>query len=482
MHPLLTPFEQNVATRADRLAVADAALMLDYRALAGLAAGLAGHVQAQSARPRIGVMTPTSAAGAVAILACWYAGRVPVPLSPLLTEAELAAIGADAELDLLLTVEPLAGKAAALGATPLILRGNQTLVPGRMAAPSARGSDTGVVLYTSGTTGVPKGVCLSFDNLARNAVACIEYANILPESIFLSVLPQFHSFGFTDMTVAPLVVGATAWYLPRFSPSAVIETISERQVTIFMGVASMYAALLRQREAPADALKSLQLAISGGEPLPQRVAQAFRARFGVELMEGYGLTETSPVVSLNIPRAHKPGSVGRPLPGVSVNAVDGDGRELPPDAEGELVVRGHCVMQGYLNQPAETAAVIRNGALHTGDVGRVDADGFITITGRLKEMMIIAGENVFPAEIEAALAEHPAVAEAGVIGARDDLRGELPIAFVMLKEGAQAEGSELRAFCRGKLAGHKVPREVRIVADLPRSPTGKVLRRLLRDS
>lgn len=480
MHPLLDRIARHVSDRGERLAVGDASLMVDYRSLVAIAQGLATHIRTASARPRVAIMLPTSSACAAAVLACWYAGRVPVPLSPLLTDAELTAIGADAGLDLLLTVEPLATRAQALGARPLILRGNTTLVPGESPIPDAAATDTAVVLYTSGTTGLPKGVCLSFDNLGRNADACVAYARIPADSVFLSVLPQFHSFGFTAMTVTPLLLGATAWYLPRFSAAAVLQAMAERRATVFMAVASMYAGLLRQREAAADALASLRLAISGGEPLPQRLADAFRGRFGVELMEGYGLTETSPVVSLNIPGAHRPGSVGRALPGVRVSSVDQSGAELAPGADGELVVRGHCVMQGYLNRPDETAAIIRDGALWTGDIGQVDADGYITLTGRAKEMMIVAGENVFPGEIEAVLSEHPAVAEVGVVGVPDELRGELPLAFVILKDGSQIDGGELRQFCRVRLSGHKVPREVRIVADLPRGPTGKVLRRLLR--
>jgi long-chain acyl-CoA synthetase len=198
-------------------------------------------------------------------------------------------------------------------------------------------------------------------------------------------------------------------------------------------------------------------------------------------MEGYGLTESSPVVSLNVPWAHRPGSVGRALPGVHVEAVGGKDDGLLAGEEGELVISGHCVMQGYHNKPDETRAMIRGGRLFTGDIGRVDGDGFIYITGRAKEMMIVGGENIFPAEIENALLEHPAVAEAGVIGAPDRLRGEAPVAFVILKEGASAEEIELRSFCRTKLAGHKAPREIRIAQTLPRSPTGKILRRGLRE-
>lgn len=479
MHPLLDEFERAAATYPDRPAAVDQSLALDYKSFRAVASGLAAQVAQLSKQPRVGIMAPTSAAAAVSIFATWYAGKTPVPLNFLLAPEELRKIIADSGIDLVLTIERFAPAFAGTPLRTLILDG-KTLVPAAAAVPTATPIDTGVVLYTSGTSGDPKGVCLSFNNLQMNAHACIQHARMDADQVFLGVLPQFHSFGFTAMTVVPLTLGATVCYVPRFSPAAIVETIREKRVTIFMAVASMYAALAQMKSAePAD-FATLKLAISGGEPLPARVAAAFHARFGVTLMEGYGLTETSPVVSINLPWAHRAGSVGTPLPGIHVAACDETGQELPTGRDGELVIRGHCVMQGYLNKPRETAAAIRGGALFTGDMGRVDADGFVYITGRIKEMLIIGGENVFPREIENVLAEHPAVAEVAVIGVRDDLRGELPVAFVLLKEGATATETELRGFCRDRLAGYKAPRDVYIRTDLPRGPTGKILKRALK--
>ena len=246
-----------------------------------------------------------------------------------------------------------------------------------------------------------------------------------------------------------------------------------------MAIPSMYAAVANLKNADRDAFASLALAISGGEPLPGPLFQAFQQRFGVTLYEGYGMTESSPVVSINTPWGNRPGSVGRAIPGVTVTAVDDCGTVLPAGQTGELVVRGHCVMQAYLNKPAETAAAVRDGGLWTGDVGHVDADGYVHITGRAKEMIIVGGENVFPREIEAVLSAHPAVRESAVIGVPDAIRGELPAAFVILKEDASATETELRDFCRTRLAGYKTPRWVRIATELPRSPTGKILKRAL---
>jgi long-chain acyl-CoA synthetase len=480
MHPTLDLFESCVERHPQRPAAADQSLALEYAGFRALACGLANAIEAQTERPHVGILLPTSSAAAVSIFACWYAGRSPVPLNFLLTPADLGRVIADASIDLVITIDLFQPLLAPLGISTLLLKGDTTLVPGSRPAPAASPRDLGAMIYTSGTSGDPKGVRLSFDNLVQNAHACIEHMRMTPDQVFLGVLPQFHSFGFTAMTVVPLTLGASVHYVPRFSPAAIASTITEKRVSVFMAVASMYAALAKLKSVDASAMRSLQIAVSGGEPLPLTVAERFAQRFGVEICEGYGLTETSPVVSINQPWNREPGSVGVALPGVHVNAIAADGNELPAGSEGELVIRGHCVMQGYHNRPDATAAAIRDGALLTGDIGRIDERGFIYVTGRAKEMLIIGGENVFPREIENALAEHPAVAEAAVIGVPDELRGEVPIAYVILNEGASATGTEIRNFCRERIASFKAPREVRIEKDLPRGPTGKILKRALK--
>lgn len=480
MHPLLDRLDRNVTQRPNHPAACDQSLSLSYAALRAVACGLAGKIAAQTDRPRVGLLAPTSTACAAATFACWYAGKVPVPLNFLLAPAELAHIIRDAELDLVLAIDKFVPAAEATGLRVLPLNA-QTLVPGDRPAPSASLQDTGVVIYTSGTTGEPKGACLSFDNLAQNVSACIAAAELSPDQVFLSLLPQFHAFGFTTNTLVPLLMGATVHYLPRFSPATVVNLIAEQRVSVFITIASMFGALAAMKDASRERFASLTHPVSGGEPLPPKVAEVFERRFGKTIYEGYGLTEASPVVTLNTPQAHRAGTVGRPLPGIMVTPADADGRPLPPGHDGELVVRGHCVMQGYLNKPEATAGVIRDGALFTGDIGRLDADGFVTITGRAKDMMIVGGENVFPFEIETALMEHPAVAEAAVIGTRDDVRGEVPVAFVIpTPDRPPPSESDLRGFCRQRLAAYKVPRQIVIAAELPRGPTGKILKRALR--
>jgi long-chain acyl-CoA synthetase len=219
--------------------------------------------------------------------------------------------------------------------------------------------------------------------------------------------------------------------------------------------------------------------ISGGEPLPVAIAQAFEKRFGVPIFEGYGQTEAAPVVTLNVPGANKIGTIGRALPGVEVAIWDEQNKVVAVEIVGELMVRGGNVMAGYHNLPEETAKTITNAWLHTGDLGKIDADGFITITGRKKDLIISAGENIYPREIEELLAQHPKVKECAVIGVKDEVRGEVPKAFVIAREGETVEEKELRSFLRERLANYKVPKYIDIVADLPRTPTGKILKRAL---
>ena len=450
------------------------------KGLRAVACGLAAQIAEQTERPRVGILAPPSTACAVSVYACWYAGKTPVPLNFLLAPAELGKIIQDAGLDLVVTIERFAPAARDAGLQVLLLD-ERTLVPTAGRAPDVAPDDLAALMYTSGTSGDPKGVCLSFDNLAQNVRASVGAAGLSAGQVFLSLLPQFHTFGFTTNTLVPLTLGATVHYQARFSPVAVVNTIAEKRVSVFITIASMFGALAAMKGAGREQFASLTHPVSGGEPLPARVTEAFEQRFGVRIYEGYGMTEASPVVTLNTPTAHRVGSVGRPLPGISVSAVDEHGRELPPDADGELVIRGHCVMQGYLDKPRQTAAAVREGALWTGDIGHVDADGYVFITGRAKEMMIVGGENVFPSEIESVLIGHPAVAEAAVVGVIDDVRGELPVAYVTLADGAVSVGEvELRTFCRQRLASYKVPRQVHVAEELPRGPTGKILKRALR--
>ena len=275
----------------------------------------------------------------------------------------------------------------------------------------------------------------------------------------------------------PLLTGSKMVLVDRFQPLRVLGLIQEHKISVFLAIPSMYR-VLAAAEGDFD-VSSVRFPISGGEPLPAATAEAFEKRFKVPIFEGYGQTEAAPVVTLNTPDRWKPGTIGRPVPGVEVAIWDEQNRPLSAGEVGEIMVRGRNVMKGYHHLPDETAKTITNGWLHTGDLGRLDEDGFVLITGRKKDLIISAGENIYPREIEDALTQHPKVKEVAVIGVKDDVRGEVPKAFVIARDGMTLDEKELRSFCRENLANYKVPKFFEIVADLPRTPTGKILKRML---
>jgi len=280
---------------------------------------------------------------------------------------------------------------------------------------------------------------------------------------------------------AALYGGARFTCLEQFHPARVMEVVEKYGITILPGVPAMFAALVQYGAGKPETFKNVRLCVSGGAPMPVAIMEAFEKTFNTIIIEGDGPTECSPVTSVNPPNGvRKVGTIGIPLPGVEMRIVDDDDNELPPNEVGEIVVRGENVMLGYHNQPEATAEAMRNGWYHTGDLGKVDEDGYFTIVDRKKDMLIVGGLNVYPREVEEVLYKHPAVADAAVIGAHDPLRGEEVVAVVVLKPGASATARELREYCRQNLANYKVPRRIIFRDMLPRSDTGKILKRLLR--
>jgi len=470
---------------ATRLAVSDPSQALDYAGLVRFADVMRRQIESVTKCERVGIMMPSSCAFAGTLYGILWAGRTALPLNFLLQPAEIAAIVADAGIDTIIGVKHFS---PLLNGLPVKTKYIEDLnlaheMSGTFTAappPKTTPDDIALLLYTSGTSGNPKGVCLSHGGLKYDVDACANYANLREGHRFLGILPLFHTFGITAMLFVPAAIGASAHYLPRFSPGTILSTIREQRSSVLMMVASMYAAILRGKSGDKADFASVEYPISGGEALPMAVYDAFKERFGIEILQGYGMTEASPVVSLNVPWAHKLGTVGKPLPGVEVKAYDDNGQQLPPDGVGELWIKGPTIMKGYYNKEADTCiAVNEHGWYKSGDMGKVDADGYITITGRKKEMIIVGGENVYPREIEAVLESHPAVAEAAVIGQMDASRGEVVVGFVILKEGETATELALRDHCRNHIANYKVPRKVIIAEQLPRGPTGKILKRKL---
>ncbi|NNM26080.1 MAG: AMP-binding protein [Phycisphaerales bacterium] len=444
---------------------------------------LARELERVSDRPRVGFMLPTSGLCPVAIIAGWLLGRTVVPLNYLLKPDDLAYVLADAEVDAVVTVGPMLEHFGDLPEGVRAVKLDEMRfggVPPLRRMPRRADDHLAVLLYTSGTSGRPKGVMLTSGNLAANVQQCIEFAGFSRQDRLLGVLPQFHSFGLTVLTLLPLTSGSLVVYTARFLPKRILNLLKKHRPTAVIAIPSMYNALLSAKSAEREHFESLKWVVSGGEPLPAAVFEGFRERFGVTINEGYGLTETAPVTNWCRPEDHRLRSVGPPLPRVDEKVVDAEGRELATGEEGEICIKGPNVMPGYFNLPEETARVFdSDGYFRTGDMGRFDGDRHLFITGRIKEMLIIGGENVFPREIEEALIRHPSVHDAAVIGVADESRGEVPLAFVELEEGAAFDEAALRAHCREHIAQYKVPREIRPIEALPRNPTGKILRREL---
>jgi long-chain acyl-CoA synthetase len=464
------------------VAIVDDRGSVTYEQLAAMAAGLGMYLSIQTRQLRVGLLLPPSAGFVASFYGTLLAGKTAVPINYLLGDKEVAHIIADSGIDTVVTIPFFAGrlKDAPLNVVDLT-KLPQTPPAMQPKFPNPSPDDVAILLYTSGTSGLPKGVLLTFENLQSDVDVAIEHAQLKDKHTFLGVIPLFHSFGITAMMLAPIQLGATIIYLARFSPVGTLHAIREHNASIFFGIPSMIAAILRLKDAKPEDFAGMYAIITGGEPLPSTLREAFKARFGVSLLEGYGLTETSPVVALNVPHANKPGSVGKMVPRAEAKITDDNGNAVPVGQVGEIWLKGPMIMKGYHNLPKETADVLTaDRYFKTGDLGMMDPDGYLHITGRKKDMIIVAGEKAFPREIEEILLRHPAVADAAVVGKKDPQRGEVVVAFVTPKEGQTVTPEEVRDFARTNgLAQWKVPREVFIEMELPRSPTGKVLKREL---
>jgi long-chain acyl-CoA synthetase len=340
--------------------------------------------------------------------------------------------------------------------------------------------DTAVILYTSGTTGKPKGAELTHSNLHKNSAGVSEkLGELSSEDVLLGALPLFHSFGQTCTMNSAVFVGATVTMLPRFDPEKALEIIERDDVTIFQGVPTMYNAMLHCASADDADCSSLRTCMSGGAAMPAELMRAFEEKFGCIILEGYGLSETSPVASFNHPdKERKPGSIGTPIEGVEMQVWDDDGNEVAQGEVGEIVIRGHNIMKGYWNRDdANKEAITDDGWFRSGDMAKVDEDGYFFIVDRKKDLIIRGGYNVYPREIEEVLYEHPAIQEAAVVGVPHDELGEEIGAAVVLKDGESLDADELKSYVKEQVAAYKYPRKVWFVDELPKGPTGKILKR-----
>lgn len=499
-------------THPTKIAVIDDQREYSFFKIGAAALFAAKAIKQATKQDKIGIMLPTSGAFTVAFLGAWLAKKTPVPLNYLLSQDELAHVVADSGIDTIITAQKMIDAISDLGIDVDALPGDTKLMkledvsfkglPPLRIPPKLEDDDLAVLLYTSGTSGKPKGVMLTELNIRTNIEDSLEHAGITKCDKFLGVLPQFHTFGLTVLTLLPLYGGGQVVYTARFNPRKLMDLMRKHRPQLFIGVPSMLNALLSVKNTTADDWKSLRFVICGGEPLPQAVYDGFKEKLGVQINEGYGLTETSPCTNWSTPTHTRLHSVGRPLPSVQNFIIDDQGNLLGRNEEGEILISAPSVMKGYYELPELTEQVILNldvpaddatigvdgknvkrggptRCFRTGDIGKIDDDGYLYITGRKKEMLIIAGENVFPREIEEVLNRHDTVHASAVIGKQDGARGEVAIAFVELEEDAEFDEAALKAFCRENMANFKVPKEVRLLDKLPRNPTGKIMRRAL---
>ncbi|WP_432544944.1 long-chain-fatty-acid--CoA ligase [Kineococcus sp. SYSU DK002] len=480
-------------TEHARTRPAEVAVRLDEHALTwpdldDATARVAALLRAHGVRPgdRVALVLPNVPQFPVLYHGVLRAGAVVVPMNPLLRGREVNHHFADSGAVLALVWHAVADASRAgavgTGTRVVVVDPAADLLAGVDPEPAAHEpdpGDTAVILYTSGTTGSPKGAELTHRNLVSNAVTSQErLLQLGGDDVVLGALPLFHAFGQTCAMNTALVAGRTLTLLPRFSAAAALAVVERDRVTHFAGVPTMYVAMLNEPRAQEFDLSSWRSCVSGGASLPVEVLRGFEARFGVEILEGYGLSETSPVASFNHPGAvRKPGTIGVPVRGCEMDLRGADGNPVT-EGVGEIVVRGENVMKGYWRNEAATAATFTDdGWFRTGDLATRDGDGYYTIVDRAKDMIDRGGYNVYPREVEEVLYEHPAVEQAAVVGFPDPLVGEEVGAAVVLKEGATATPEELQQHVRDALAAYKYPRRVWIVTELPKGPTGKILKR-----
>lgn len=451
----------------------------------------------------VGVVLPNGAALAAALAGVWLTGRAAAPLNPGQPPEELRAQAEDSQARLILTsralaplLEPLAQKKKDLtiltvdeplaGVEERLARNEKACPDPAEVIRAGRRTDSenpACLLYTSGASGPARGVTLSHCNLLANVESCRRLLGSAERDTFLAALPLYHAFGLTVSFLLPLLTGGRV-VLPggRFQPAEIPEWVAREEITILPMTPSLAARALGALSASPRRLGSLRYCISGGAPLAPALEAGWREAAGLPLLNGYGLTEASPVVTVNLPpeAGGKPGTAGQAIPDVRVEIWDEEDRSLPAGREGRVVVRGANVMKGYWRRADETSrALAEGGWLRTGDLGRLDADGFLTILGPEAEMIHSGGQALYPAEIEAALLELPEIEEAAVAGRPDPVKGEVPVAWVIPREGAGIDERTLRAGLRGRLEEAKIPREFRVTAVLPRSPLGRVLKRKL---
>jgi len=501
MKTLPQHFREAAQKFADRPAIVTPQETVSYAELDAQSDAIASGLIARGTKPgdHVGLYCINSSTFVALYLGIQKAGATVVPINLLLNPEEIRFILDDADVKALLYFEAFAPAVAAIrptlpkiktyvcigqdqsDPTDLLLENLPAPDP-RPPTPAIDPESVAVIIYTSGTTGRPKGAMLSHRNLVSDALAAGEALKLRPcEERFLVVLPMFHAFASMAGVIIPLLHGSSLIPVPKFDPTHVANIIEATQATIFLGVPSMYNLLLRLPEKHTEQVAKLRFCVSGGAAMPAEIMEQFEKRFGVLIYEGDGPTECAPVTCFNpIEGLRKPQSVGLAIPGVEMKIMDEGGNEKPVGEIGEICVRGPNVMKGYWKQAEETARSFFGDRFRTGDLGTEDEDHYFYIVDRIKDMVIVNGMNVYPRVVEEVLYKHEAVREAAVIGQPNKLHGEVPVAYLSLKEGCEATAADIRAFCFESLGKHEVPKKVTFLDELPKNAAGKIVKRELR--
>ncbi|CCH73980.1 Long-chain-fatty-acid--CoA ligase [Nostocoides australiense Ben110] len=491
MTNLVTDLVSTATKQPDATFIAMNGNHLPYGAVHQLAAKLAGELRTAGIEPgdRVALILPNVPAFPVAFYATLLAGGIVVPMNPLLKAGEIDFFFSNSGAKIAFVwpdfVEEVT-KGAANSGTRVIpcdpmgpVAGS--LEPGEpIAHPMERADDdTAIILYTSGTTGRPKGAELTHSNIHLNATrSAVDIAQISPDDVVMGCLPLFHVFGLVVGMHAAVIAGASLALIPRFDPSDAIKTMANEKVTVMLGVPTMYAAILHHPESDSFDASNLRTCCSGGSAMPAEVQRAFEEKFDAQILEGYGLSETSPVASFNMPgRPTKSGTIGVAIPGCEMKLLDEDGKDVGVGGVGEIAIRGDNVMKGYWDNPEATAQAIPDGWFRTGDMATVDDEGYYTIVDRKKDMILRGGMNVYPREVEELIYTHPDVLEVAVVAVPDELLGENVGAAIVLRPGVTTSVEDVQAWTKERVAAYKYPRTVWQVEELPKGPTGKILRR-----
>src|SRR3954469_19886677 len=489
----MTNFATQLAAAAadgpDRPAVKLDDIVVSYGAFEGAAKRVAGMLRARGVEPgdRVGMQLPNIPDFPFIYYGALRAGAVVVPMNPLLKDREVAYHLSDSGAKVLFAfsgfAEAAQGGADQAGAECILVTPGEFGQVLQDAEPfedlvDRADDDPAVIIYTSGTTGTPKGATLTHANVAAGAEVGRELVNAGPDTVTVATLPLFHVFGMNSVMNVSVRARGLLTLIPRFDAGKALEVIARDKATTFAGVPTMYTAMLHHPDREAYDVSTLDLCVSGGSPLPVEVLHGFDEAFGAKVLEGYGLSETTGMSSFNLPdRERKPGSIGVPVGGTQMRVVDEQDAEVRQGEPGEIVMRGPFVMRGYWGKPEATEDVMRGGWFHTGDVATVDEDGYFFIVDRKKDLIIRGGYNVYPRELEETFYEHPAVREVAVVGMEHESLGEEVVAAVALKDDAEATPDELRAFVKQRVAAYKYPRKVWIADELPKTSTGKILKR-----